>query len=98
MLNAEVRLAIIRENQERIALADALTRLKNNSDFQKVYDAFVEKTSREKVSAIANVSLEMRESIFKELYAISYFEAFLASIEQDALSAQYAIREAESNQ
>lgn len=98
MLNAEVRLAIIRENQERIALADALTRLKNNSDFQKIYTAFVETTSRQKVSSIASVSTEMRENIFKELYAISYFENFLVTIEQDALSAKDAIRETEINQ
>lgn len=98
MLNAEDRLAIIRENQERISLADALARLKNNPDFQKVYTTFVETTSRQKVSAIANVSNEMKENIFKELYAISYFENFLFTVEQDASAAKDAIRETEINQ
>lgn len=77
---------------EIVKVADALKRLEANADFQLVIKkSFLVNLALSKIPQLTTENLERRTQLNLELFAIGYFENFLANIANDGVSAKLAL-------
>lgn len=77
---------------EVVKVADALKRLEANPDFQLVITkSFLVDLALSKIPQLTAENLERRNQLNLELFAIGYFENYLANIASDGVSAKLAL-------
>jgi len=86
----------IQQAQEAVALGDALERLQNNPDFQKliIVDYLKEQAARlgHLMSDPQMQEKSKRKEVIRELEAIGYFLSYLRTVGQRSAMAKEAIR------
>lgn len=87
---------LIRKGEHKMQIADALSRLKNNRDFQLLVNHLSTEKVNDIVAGLSQKELDSREYKFalRKLDSISLFTHVLTEVELDGAVARDSVREA----